>query len=247
MTDGSTPTVLRSSRVTCTLYHADCMDVLPIEADIVMSSPPYNQISQTSASGLLAESPRKLNDGYAEHDDDMPEQEYQSWVRGVFEKCREATKGLVWINHKTRFRDRIGIHPLHIFPWPVYSEVVWDRAGSVTLNARKFAPSHEFIYGFGVPHWWDNSANRMMSVWRITPERNVDGHPCPFPVPIAARCIAASCPPSGDVLDPFMGSGTTGIACIRTNRNFIGIEKDKKYFDIALDRIRRELAQQRLF
>jgi len=40
------------------------------------------------------------------------------------------------------------------------------------------------------------------------------------------------------VLDPFMGSGTTGVACIKTNRDFIGIELDDEYFDIAVDRIK---------
>lgn len=45
------------------------------------------------------------------------------------------------------------------------------------------------------------------------------------------------------VLDPFMGSGTTGIACIRKERRFIGIEKEKKYFDIAVDRISAELSR----
>jgi DNA modification methylase len=48
------------------------------------------------------------------------------------------------------------------------------------------------------------------------------------------------------VLDPFMGSGTTGIACIRTGRRFIGIEIDPHYFDVAVGRIERELAQPRL-
>ena len=49
------------------------------------------------------------------------------------------------------------------------------------------------------------------------------------------------------VLDPYMGSGTTGIACIRTGRRFIGIEKDPTHYATALDRIRRELAQGQLF
>ena len=49
------------------------------------------------------------------------------------------------------------------------------------------------------------------------------------------------------VCDPYMGSGTTGIACLRTGRNFIGVEKDERYFEIAVERIRRELVQERLF
>jgi len=49
------------------------------------------------------------------------------------------------------------------------------------------------------------------------------------------------------ILDPFMGSGTTGVACVQTNRKFIGIELNKKYFDIACKRIEREIAQGDLF
>jgi site-specific DNA-methyltransferase (adenine-specific)/modification methylase len=49
------------------------------------------------------------------------------------------------------------------------------------------------------------------------------------------------------VVDPFMGSGTTGVACIRTGRKFIGIEKEEKYFDIAVKRIEAELSRNILF
>jgi DNA modification methylase len=49
------------------------------------------------------------------------------------------------------------------------------------------------------------------------------------------------------VLDPFMGSGTTGVACVRTGRKFIGIEKEPKYFDIAVKRIEAELSRMPLF
>ena len=60
-------------------------------------------------------------------------------------------------------------------------------------------------------------------------------------------CMAeARVPPRATVLDPFMGSGTTGVACIRTGRKFIGIEKDARYFDIARERLERELQQQTL-
>lgn len=53
--------------------------------------------------------------------------------------------------------------------------------------------------------------------------------------------------PEGLVLDPFMGSGTTGVACIRTGRRFLGIEKDPRYFEIAKRRIQEELASAPLF
>ncbi len=61
-------------------------------------------------------------------------------------------------------------------------------------------------------------------------------------------CMEQTKVPTGvTVLDPYMGSGTTGIACIRTGRRFIGIEKDPTHYATALKRIKRELAQGDLF
>lgn len=227
----------------CTIYNADCLDVLPFieSVDITFSSPPYNTIAATKPSGMMKEHNHKQNDGYDGYADDMPEMEYQSWMRDVFGLCRSVSKGIVWINHKTRYRDRVGIHPLKIFDWPFYSEVVWDRKGSITLNARKFAPSHEYIYGFGVPHFWDSEQNTKMSVWQINPERDIKGHPCPFPIAIVSRCVVASCPEGGVVLDPFMGSGTTLRAAKDTGRRAIGIEISEKYCELAADRMRQNV------
>jgi site-specific DNA-methyltransferase (adenine-specific) len=230
----------------CTIYCGDCIPVLywikqmSCVADITVSSPPYNQISQTNPSGMLKEHNHKQNAGYISHTDDLPESEYQSWMRDVFQNCAEISKGLVWINHKTRYRDRAGIHPLQIFPWPFYSEIVWDRSISITFNARKFAPSHEFIYGFGEPHYWDNSVNVKMTVWNHNPERDIKGHPCPFPIQIPLTLIKASCPPNGLVLDPFMGSGTTLLAAKQLRRRAIGIELEEKYCEIAARRLQQE-------
>ena len=59
-------------------------------------------------------------------------------------------------------------------------------------------------------------------------------HPTQKPLSLMRWCVAKT---AGDILDPFMGSGTTGVACIQTGRQFIGIEKEPKYFDIAVKRI----------
>lgn len=61
-----------------------------------------------------------------------------------------------------------------------------------------------------------------------------------FPVELPETCILLSTKEGDNVLDLFMGSGTTGVACKRLNRNFIGIELDKRYFDMAKERIERE-------
>lgn len=70
-------------------------------------------------------------------------------------------------------------------------------------------------------------------------------HPTEKPVELMEHFITNSSNENDVILDPFMGAGSTGLACINTNRNFIGIELDKEYFDIAKDRI--ETAQQSLF
>jgi DNA modification methylase len=57
----------------------------------------------------------------------------------------------------------------------------------------------------------------------------------------------AHCPDSSAILDPFAGSFTTAVACIRTGRKFIGIEKERRYFDIGLERCRKEVERLALF
>ena len=72
-------------------------------------------------------------------------------------------------------------------------------------------------------------------------------HPTQKPVELMSQLIAASTKEGDTVLDPFMGSGTTAIACIREKRNFIGFELNKEYYDKACKRIRLEQAQPVLF
>ncbi len=72
-------------------------------------------------------------------------------------------------------------------------------------------------------------------------------HPTEKPVSLMSEIIADFAPPGGLVLDPFMGSGTTGVACVRNGRGFIGVEIDPAYFDIACKRISESLKQTDLF
>ena len=74
--------------------------------------------------------------------------------------------------------------------------------------------------------------------WWLIPRNSVDtGHPAVFPYTLARDHVLSWSNPGDTVLDPFMGSGTTGLACKETGRRFIGMEIDTAYFQIAKERI----------
>lgn len=238
------------------LYLGDCLDVLPtLEAgsvDAVVTSPPYNTLPKShKPSGLHGQrksgANRWISKAVEGYEDSMPEDEYQRWLVAVLDECRRISSGLVWVNHKIRYRDGEAVHPARMFPWPIYSEVIWDRAGSMALNCKRFAPSTEHLLGFGRPVVWNDHLNKLMSVWRLGFDRDDNDHPCAYPVELAERPIEASTRPHSVVLDPFMGSGSTALACLRTGRRAIGIEKHKPHFEGCINRIIEELERMSLF
>jgi len=78
------------------------------------------------------------------------------------------------------------------------------------------------------------------NIWEVDPQRQrgENKHPAPFPLQIAHDHVVSWSNEGDTVLDPFLGSGTTGVACVNTGRDFIGIELDETYFGIAHDRIK---------
>lgn len=94
--------------------------------------------------------------------------------------------------------------------------------------------------------WLENGYNPK-DVWshprlhRQDPER--EAHPTQKPLAIIDRMVKASCPVGGLVFDPFMGSGTTAVSCIRNGRKYTGFELNKKYYEMIQKRIKNELSQ----
>ncbi len=76
------------------------------------------------------------------------------------------------------------------------------------------------------------------NIWKFAISQNKTAHPAVFPIELPLRHIKSWSNEEDIVLDPFMGSGTTGLACLQLNRQFIGIECNKEYFDIAEQRIK---------
>ena len=85
--------------------------------------------------------------------------------------------------------------------------------------------------------WELNKLGKRHNVWDIKSSTKVGTHTATFPLQLPTDHIISWSNEGDTVLDPFMGSGTTGVACIELNRNFIGIELDENYFNISVDRI----------
>ena len=119
--------------------------------------------------------------------------------------------------------------------FPLRQIIIWHRNGGVNMNEGYFVPACEQIYlvcnkDFKlVP-----TANRFTDVWNITQEMN-NPHPAPFPVALADRIIQSTS--AKLVLDPFGGSGTTGVSAKKNGRDFILIEQSDEYCKMAQNRI----------
>ena len=128
--------------------------------------------------------------------------------------------------------------------WP-FLQCMWVRYAAVGHLGR-FMTGNEIAYAFGQ---WPKVCDSSHIIPAISPVESVpvqkNGHPCPRSL-LHVRWLVDWWG-SGVVLDPFMGSGTTGVACARLGRKFIGIEIEPKYFDIACKRIEAAYAQGRLF
>jgi site-specific DNA-methyltransferase (adenine-specific) len=143
----------------------------------------------------------------------------------------------------------------------IINDITWFKPnGAPALAGRNFTASHETIlwaskgqkakhtFNYSQSRDWDVSndsiyrrGKQMRSVWSIptTPKREkvFGNHPTQKPLELMTRLIALCTLPGDTVLDPFCGSGTTGVACVSLGRNFIGIDLDQEFLDLATRRI----------
>jgi len=87
----------------------------------------------------------------------------------------------------------------------------------------------------------ENGGKQMKNVWRMMPpgslEKQFGKHPTQKPVSLVARCLRASTNPGDLIVDPFAGSGTTGVAALQLGRNFQGCEREEEYVRLAAKRL----------
>lgn len=125
--------------------------------------------------------------------------------------------------------------------WTLRSDVIWCRETALAEPSVKDRPGrqHEYLFLFSKSrrYWFDRTALKEESVWHIPHQRGLDGHSAAFPVELASQCILAGCPADGTVLDPFGGSGTTGMAAINHNRDAVLIELSPTYVNVMKSRL----------
>lgn len=117
------------------------------------------------------------------------------------------------------------------------------RKGSKKYSGTDGAYNPQTINTRPTERWTIKDGKYMRSkrnVWTVPTKPLKDAHFAPFPETLITDCIKAGCPENGIVVDPFMGSGTTGIAARKLNRNYIGIELNPVYVCLAENRIERE-------
>ncbi len=220
-----------------TLYLGDCIEILPHvgEVDAVVTDPPYGINDAPMKLGKRAPNARQGRDG-----DYFPAAEWDSEVKPEWVKAVHAAAPVVgWFGH-WRMREHVALHS----PYPLRAEIVWNKdmhAGPPCPVARK----DERIWLFSKAGITGRPFD--VSVWDVPviPTWTHKHHKNQKPRALMERLVRLVS--DGAVLDPFMGSGTTGVACANLGRKFIGIELEEHYFDIACERIAAAYAQGRLF
>ena len=150
---------------------------------------------------------------------------------------------MLYYNHKERHFEEFYFNPLNIIQQsklkPLQT-IIWNRKSGVTFNIGRFVNCYETInvcYKTDKYMRINKKYESFFDVWNILP--NDDPlQVATFPLEIPKRIIKAyDNKRTLKVLDPFLGSGTTGVACKQLGRDFIGIEIDEKYFNQAKTRI----------
>jgi site-specific DNA-methyltransferase (adenine-specific) len=199
------------------LYRGDCLEVLPTLSgvDAVVTDPPYG-----------------IGFKYESHDDS--EEAYEELVTSVVAWCGSLNPKCCFFWQAMRTADR-----WHRW-FPSGFRIFAACKGFVQYRPTPVQFSWDPVIWWGSPSGEPSVYRKDYHEQRLAPfgfgRARID-HPCPRPIEQVVYVIGLASVESETVLDPFMGSGTTGVACQKLGRRFVGIEKEPKYFDIACRRI----------
>ncbi len=213
------------------IYHGDNNLILPkLDIDfkkiIFVSDPPFN-----------------IGYHYNNYSDKMKEDDYYNWLSNIFGTNKQVI--IHYPENLYKHSYNIGMVPDKVVSW-VYNSNTGKQHRDIAFfgfkpdftkvsqeyknpNDKRIAKRIEEGKSAKLYDWWE-----INQVKNVSAEKTE--HPCQMPLKVMDNIIGII-PEDYIIIDPFMGSGTTALSCLRHNRNFIGIEIDKKYFKIAKDRI----------
>lgn len=226
--------------VDATLYCGDCLEILPTlgKVDAVVTDPPYGE--QDTHAGHLSRvtlrdgTPAGQALGFGGIDRETMLALARAWV--------ETSNGWVVFTCEWKFcaaLDEAGLLVRH---------GIWRKPdGAPQFTGDRPGTGWEAVaicHRPGKKRW---NGGGKHAFWTFPKGQNDSGHPTGKPLGLVSEFVSDFTQPGNTILDPFMGSGTTGVACANLGRKFIGIEIERKYFDIACERIAAAYAQGRLF
>lgn len=244
------------------IYHGKCENKLDLisdnSIDLAITSPPYNV--------NLGKNKYNKNP-YDLYNDNKNHQEYIIWLESVFQKIYNKLKsgGRCVIVIGDGLNGGIPTHSditqfmTQKLNYLIMTTIIWDKhhvrpryawGSFASPSSPSFPKPFDFVLIFAKENKKlqekgetdlapDEFKKWAYGLWEIAPEGKVKllRHPAPFPLELPIRLIKMLSWKNSIVLDPFMGSGTTGVACMKLHRNFIGMEISEKYCKIAEKRI----------
>lgn len=230
------------------LINGDCLTELrklnDNSVDTVITSPPYNKgrWRQRDFTKRKADTWTGANIAYAGFDDAMPPEQYAKWQTEVLHELVRVIKptGSIFYNTKPLIYKHRLVYPAHVFQFNVRQQIIWDRGNSPSVDPIRWLPTTEYVFWITKspvqPKFLGWKGKHKSEVWRIPP-KPMKNHPAPFPEELVYECLVATTEQGDLVLDPFMGSGTTGYVARKHGRDFIGIELNPAYMKLAKERI----------
>lgn len=240
------------------LYYSDALRVLrriPDETvDMVFADPPY----RLSNGGISCHSGRMVPVDKGEWDRSRGVDSDYRWNRSWLAECRRvlAPHGTIWVTGTNHNIYLIG-HAMQELGYRIINDICWLKPNAApNISCRAFTHSHETLlwaarspkskYTFNYQTMKSQNAGKQMrSYWQMGPPGSAEKlhgkHPTQKPLGLLTRIVLASTHPDDLVLDPFVGSGTTGVAAIQQGRRFIGVDDNLEYLTIAVSRVRSAL------
>jgi len=233
------------------LIQGDCLekikDIPDGSVDLVFTSPPYNMnLRIRNGKYCSRQIVKEISTKYKNFDDNLPMEEYYKFNKSVLSEALRVSD-LVFYNVQFLTGNKPALFKLiGDFHTKLKEFIVWDKEvaqpaiGSGVMNSQfevilVFQNSAAISRSFKTAQF---KRGTLSNLWRIKRGKKIaNSHGAVFPIKLAEQVISNFTEVDATILDPFMGCGTTGVACKYLNRNFIGIELDPDYFEVAKTRI----------